>query len=140
MTLDLQWLCHGNPHDHHGVTLRAPEFLPEVPLGQLHDSYRAFRSENLNLSIKMDLTRHSGSEAWAWGNREEGLGGWTWILRTSARRRGYGRAQDNCQDLLFPKGLVLNCYNDNTINCVAYGHRHLDSHSSGVWEVLRSRC
>ncbi|XP_036264614.1 protein KIAA0100 homolog isoform X5 [Pipistrellus kuhlii] len=61
MTLDLQWLCHGNPHDHHGVTLRAPEFLPEVPLGQLHDSYRAFRSENLNLSIKMDLTRHSGT-------------------------------------------------------------------------------
>nr|XP_023411892.1 protein KIAA0100 homolog [Loxodonta africana] len=61
MTLDLQWLCHGNPHDHHSVTLRAPEFLPEVPLGQFHDSYRAFRSENLNLSIEMDLTRHSGS-------------------------------------------------------------------------------
>lgn len=74
MTLDLQWLCHGNPHDHHGVTLRAPEFLPEVPLGQLHDSYRAFRSENLNLSIKMDLTRHSGSEAGVWGNVEGGLG------------------------------------------------------------------
>lgn len=76
MTLDLQWLCHGNPHDHHGVTLRAPEFLPEVPVGQLHDSYRAFRSENLNLSIKMDLTRHSGSEAGLWGTGEEGLGGW----------------------------------------------------------------
>lgn len=75
MTLDLQWLCHGNPHDHHGVTLRAPEFLPEVPLGQLHDSYRAFRSENLNLSIKMDLTRNTGSEAWVWDNGEEGLGG-----------------------------------------------------------------
>ena len=74
MTLDLQWLCHGNPHDHHGVTLRAPEFLPEVPLGQFHDSSRAFRSENLNLSIKMDLTRHSGSEAWVWGNGEKGLG------------------------------------------------------------------
>ncbi|XP_072495879.1 bridge-like lipid transfer protein family member 2 isoform X2 [Notamacropus eugenii] len=61
MTLDLQWLCHGNPHDHHSVILRAPEFLPEVSLGQLHDSYRAFRSENLNLSIKMDLTQHSGT-------------------------------------------------------------------------------
>ncbi|KAH0511375.1 hypothetical protein LTLLF_147890 [Microtus ochrogaster] len=59
--LATEWLCHGNPHDHHSVTLRAPEFLPEVPLGQLHDSYRAFRSENLNLSIKMDLTRHSGT-------------------------------------------------------------------------------
>ncbi|PKU30493.1 hypothetical protein llap_19203 [Limosa lapponica baueri] len=32
MTLDLQWLCHGNPHDHHGVVLRSPEFLPEVPM------------------------------------------------------------------------------------------------------------
>ncbi|XP_019400878.1 PREDICTED: protein KIAA0100 homolog [Crocodylus porosus] len=59
MTLDLQWLCHGNPHDHHGVVLRCPQFLPEVPVGQLHDSYRAFRSTNLNLSIHMDLTRPS---------------------------------------------------------------------------------
>ncbi|XP_009576267.1 PREDICTED: UPF0378 protein KIAA0100-like, partial [Fulmarus glacialis] len=59
MTLDLQWLCHGNPHDHHGVVLRSPEFLPEVPVGQQYDSYRAFRSENLNLSIRMDLTRPS---------------------------------------------------------------------------------
>ncbi|XP_075760621.1 bridge-like lipid transfer protein family member 2 [Pelodiscus sinensis] len=52
MTLDLQWLCHGNPQDHHGVVLRAPSFV-----GQHHDSYRAFRSENLNLSIRMDLAR-----------------------------------------------------------------------------------
>ncbi|XP_074413101.1 bridge-like lipid transfer protein family member 2 [Zonotrichia albicollis] len=59
MTLDLQWLCHGNPHDHHGVVLRSPEFLPEVPVGQQYDSYRAFRSENLNLSIRMDLTQPS---------------------------------------------------------------------------------
>ncbi|XP_053222317.1 bridge-like lipid transfer protein family member 2 isoform X1 [Podarcis raffonei] len=60
MTLDLTWLCHGNPHDHHGVVLRSPEFLPEVPVGQDYDSYRAFRSENLNLCICMDLTRPSG--------------------------------------------------------------------------------
>uniref|UniRef100_A0A8C0GPD0 Bridge-like lipid transfer protein family member 2 n=1 Tax=Chelonoidis abingdonii TaxID=106734 RepID=A0A8C0GPD0_CHEAB len=60
MTLDLQWLCHGNPHDHHSVVLRSPEFVPEVPVGQYHDSYRAFRSENLNLSIRMDLTRPGG--------------------------------------------------------------------------------
>lgn len=62
MTLDLQWLCHGNPHDHHSVVLRSPEFVPEVPVGQHHDSYRAFRSENLNLSIRMDLTRPGGGE------------------------------------------------------------------------------
>uniref|UniRef100_A0A8D2IHG0 KIAA0100 n=1 Tax=Varanus komodoensis TaxID=61221 RepID=A0A8D2IHG0_VARKO len=60
MTLDLTWLCHGNPHDHHGVVLRSPDFLPEVPEGQQYDSYRAFRSENLNLSIHMDLMRPSG--------------------------------------------------------------------------------
>uniref|UniRef100_A0ABM5ENS6 Bridge-like lipid transfer protein family member 2 n=1 Tax=Pogona vitticeps TaxID=103695 RepID=A0ABM5ENS6_9SAUR len=60
MTLDLTWLCHGNPHDHHGVVLRAPQFLPEVPVGQQYDSYRAFRSENINLSIRMDLTWQSG--------------------------------------------------------------------------------
>ncbi|CAM5164364.1 unnamed protein product [Eretmochelys imbricata] len=60
MTLDLQWLCHGNPQDHHSVVLRSPEFVPELPVGQHHDSYRAFRSENLNLSIRMDLTRPGG--------------------------------------------------------------------------------
>ncbi|KAM3856347.1 bridge-like lipid transfer protein family member 2 isoform 1-T1 [Vipera latastei] len=60
MTLDLTWLCHGNPHDHHSLVLRSPQFLPEVPVGQQYDSYRAFRSENLNLAIRMDLTRPSG--------------------------------------------------------------------------------
>ncbi|XP_069082287.1 bridge-like lipid transfer protein family member 2 isoform X2 [Pleurodeles waltl] len=59
MTLDLQWLCHGNPHDHHSVVLRSPEFMAEFASSQHHDSYRAFRSENLNLSIKMDLTQNT---------------------------------------------------------------------------------
>ncbi|XP_041097296.1 protein KIAA0100-like isoform X2 [Polyodon spathula] len=58
MTLDLQWLCHGNPHDHHAVTLCSPGFTAEVTSGQPHDSYRAFRSENLNLSVTMDLSQH----------------------------------------------------------------------------------
>uniref|UniRef100_W5MG12 Bridge-like lipid transfer protein family member 2 n=1 Tax=Lepisosteus oculatus TaxID=7918 RepID=W5MG12_LEPOC len=60
MTLDLQWLCHGNPHDHHSVTLCSPECVAEMTSGQPHDSYRAFRSENLNLSITMDLNQHRG--------------------------------------------------------------------------------
>lgn len=55
MTLELQWLCHGNPHDHHAVMLCATENVADVTSGQPHDSYRAFRSENLNLSITMDL-------------------------------------------------------------------------------------
>lgn len=60
MTLDLQWLCHGNPHDHHAVILCAAENVADVTSGQPHDSYRAFRSENLNLSITMDLDRRGG--------------------------------------------------------------------------------
>uniref|UniRef100_A0A8C1AMW0 Si:ch211-259g3.4 n=2 Tax=Cyprinus carpio TaxID=7962 RepID=A0A8C1AMW0_CYPCA len=62
MTLDFQWLCHGNPHDHHAVMLCAVEDLADVTSGQPHDSYRAFRSENLNLSITMDLDQHCGKE------------------------------------------------------------------------------
>lgn len=57
MTLDLKWLCHGNPHDHHAVMLCSAESVADVTSGQSHDSYRAFRSENLNLAITMDLNR-----------------------------------------------------------------------------------
>ncbi|KAM8976471.1 bridge-like lipid transfer protein family member 2 [Pelodytes ibericus] len=60
MIFDLQWLCHGNPHDHHNVALRSPDFLAELSSIQPYDSYRAFRSENLNLSIKMDLNQSHG--------------------------------------------------------------------------------
>lgn len=58
MTLDLQWLCHGNPHDHHAVMVCSAENIADVTSGQPHDSYRAFRSENLNLSITMDLNQN----------------------------------------------------------------------------------
>ncbi|XP_056415070.1 bridge-like lipid transfer protein family member 2 [Hyla sarda] len=57
MIFDMQWLCHGNPHDHHSVALRSPDSIAEFSAIQPHDSYRAFRSENLILSIKMDLTQ-----------------------------------------------------------------------------------
>ncbi|XP_016887498.1 protein KIAA0100 isoform X2 [Cynoglossus semilaevis] len=62
MTLDLQWLCHGNPHDHHSVMVCCAENVADVTSGQPHDSYRAFRSENLNLSISMDLNQHCSTE------------------------------------------------------------------------------
>uniref|UniRef100_A0A3Q3X1J2 FMP27/BLTP2/Hobbit GFWDK motif-containing RBG unit domain-containing protein n=1 Tax=Mola mola TaxID=94237 RepID=A0A3Q3X1J2_MOLML len=61
MILDLQWLCHGNPHDHHAVMLCCAENVADVTSGQPHDSYRAFRSENLNLSITMDLNQNCGT-------------------------------------------------------------------------------
>ncbi|TNN66058.1 Protein KIAA0100 [Liparis tanakae] len=63
MTLDLQWLCHGNPHDHYAVMLCCAENVADVTSGQPHDSYRAFRSENLNLSITMDLNQHCGTDS-----------------------------------------------------------------------------
>ncbi|XP_069568471.1 bridge-like lipid transfer protein family member 2 isoform X2 [Brachyistius frenatus] len=62
MTLDLQWLCHGNPYDHHAVMHCCAESTADVTSGQPHDSYRAFRSENLNHSITMDLNQHCGTE------------------------------------------------------------------------------
>ncbi|XP_026992620.2 protein KIAA0100 isoform X2 [Tachysurus fulvidraco] len=62
MTWDLQWLCHGNPHDHHSVMLCSADSVADVTSGQPHDSYRAFRSENLNLSITMDLNQNSDTE------------------------------------------------------------------------------
>ncbi|XP_015238967.1 PREDICTED: protein KIAA0100 homolog isoform X2 [Cyprinodon variegatus] len=62
MTLDLQWLCHGNPHDHHAVMVCCAESIADVTSGQPHDSYRAFRSENLNLSITMDLDQNCSTE------------------------------------------------------------------------------
>ncbi|XP_061829189.1 bridge-like lipid transfer protein family member 2 isoform X1 [Nerophis lumbriciformis] len=63
MTLELQWLCHGNPHDHHAVMLCCAENVADVTSEQPHDSYRAFRSENLNFSITMDLNQHCGPES-----------------------------------------------------------------------------
>lgn len=66
MTLDLQWLCHGNPHDHHAVMLCCAENVADVTSGQPHDAYRAFRSENINQSITMDLNQHCGTgSCWA---------------------------------------------------------------------------
>ncbi|KAJ8385068.1 hypothetical protein AAFF_G00195980 [Aldrovandia affinis] len=62
MTLDLQWLCHGNPHDHHAVTLCCADNVADVTSGQPHDSYRAFRSENINLSITMDLNQQQEAD------------------------------------------------------------------------------
>uniref|UniRef100_A0A6A7FYG4 Protein KIAA0100-like n=3 Tax=Hirondellea gigas TaxID=1518452 RepID=A0A6A7FYG4_9CRUS len=54
LTIKLTWVCHGDPEDHHSVVLYAPDRLPEYSSNQEHDSYRAFRSRNLDINISLE--------------------------------------------------------------------------------------
>eukprot|EP00058_Branchiostoma_floridae_P006376 XP_002591864.1 hypothetical protein BRAFLDRAFT_89377 [Branchiostoma floridae] len=51
---DIEWLCEGDPNDHHSVTPWAPDKVPETSK-QGHDSYAAFRSKNLKLAMTIDI-------------------------------------------------------------------------------------
>lgn len=50
----LEWQCLGHPNDHYTVMPCAPDKIPEYSINQIHDSYRAFRSENLNMLISLE--------------------------------------------------------------------------------------
>jgi len=52
--LNLNWVCHGNKNDHHSVMPCAPDKVPEYSSNQVHDSYRSFRSHNLNVSASLE--------------------------------------------------------------------------------------
>lgn len=54
LTFKLNWICLANPNDHHAVIPCAPDKLPEHSSNQVHDSFRAFRSQNLNIWISFD--------------------------------------------------------------------------------------
>lgn len=62
LTFKLNWICNGNCNDHHAVVPCAPDKLPEYSSNQVHDSYRAFRSQNVNISITFETKPSSNGE------------------------------------------------------------------------------
>ncbi|CAG5051041.1 unnamed protein product [Parnassius apollo] len=54
LCVKMGWQCVGEPRDHHAVAPCAPTRLPEYSSNQEHDSYRAFRSQGLDLHLSYD--------------------------------------------------------------------------------------
>lgn len=62
LTFKLNWICLANPNDHHAVIPCAPDKLPEYSSNQVHDSFRAFRSQNLNIWISFETRPIPGQQ------------------------------------------------------------------------------
>jgi hypothetical protein len=64
LVIKLGWKCNlGNADDHHGVSPCSPHRLPEYSSNVTHDSYRAFRSDNLDLNVSLDTKPLLGKKA-----------------------------------------------------------------------------
>lgn len=57
LSIRLTWHCLADPNDHLSVRPCAPDRVPEYSSNQEHDSYRAFRSQNVTLGVSLDQTK-----------------------------------------------------------------------------------
>eukprot|EP00095_Tigriopus_kingsejongensis_P007219 maker-scaffold1825_size27015-snap-gene-0.8 protein:Tk07219 transcript:maker-scaffold1825_size27015-snap-gene-0.8-mRNA-1 annotation:"upf0378 protein kiaa0100-like" len=56
LSVYFDWLCQGQPKDHFAVSLCSSENLPEFSAQEGHDSFRGFRSHNMNVRINLETT------------------------------------------------------------------------------------
>uniref|UniRef100_A0A1I7Y709 Fmp27_GFWDK domain-containing protein n=1 Tax=Steinernema glaseri TaxID=37863 RepID=A0A1I7Y709_9BILA len=56
-TLQLEWICMAKQHDHYSVYPCAPDKLPEYSANEIHDSYRAFRSSYVNVTLNVEVKK-----------------------------------------------------------------------------------
>ncbi|XP_065157345.1 LOW QUALITY PROTEIN: protein hobbit [Atheta coriaria] len=62
LVVSLEWMSLGDPRDHHNVIQCAPDKIPEYSSNTRHDSFRAFRSQNVNLSITLETKSGKGGQ------------------------------------------------------------------------------